>query len=66
MNTDAYARSTEDDRDTLKSSSAVYFAFAGDGIINALDFPGIAWQTVINSSNTTTVTCMKGITLRTN
>lgn len=45
VNTDAYARSTEDDRDTLKSSPAVYFAFAGDGIINA---PGFSWDCLAN------------------
>ena len=45
VNTDAYARSTEDDRDTLKNAIGVYFGFAGDGIINA---PGFSWDCLAN------------------
>jgi len=45
VTTDAYARSTEDDRDTLKSAMATYFSFAGDGIINA---PGFSWDYFAN------------------
>ena len=43
--TDAYAHSTEEDRDTLKNAMGVYFWFAGDGIINA---PGFSWDCLTN------------------
>ena len=39
--TDAYAHSTEEDRDMLKNAMACYFTFAGDGIVNV---PGFSWD----------------------
>ena len=45
VTTDAYARSTEDDRDALKNVMGCYFGFAGDGIINA---PGFSWDYFAN------------------